>query len=49
MDIFKVDQYLMDLMQRYEDHEATEEEIGFLKNIHDDLIDLLGKEKLGQV
>ena len=47
MDIFKVDMFLMRLMQKYEDHEATDEEIGFLKNIHDDLIDLFGKEKLG--
>ncbi len=45
MNIYEVDDFLMDLMAKYEDGDATSGEILFLKNLHDDLIDMFGEEK----
>lgn len=41
MDIYDFDQWIMDLMQRYEDGDTTDEENYFLNNLRSDLNNLL--------
>ena len=42
MDIYEFDRWIMDLMQRYEDGDITDEESYFLNNLRADLNNLLG-------
>ena len=41
MDIYEVDRYMMDLIERYENDEVDDEEIYFLNNLRSDLDNLL--------
>lgn len=42
MNIYDFDRWIMDLMQRYEDKDTTDEENYFLNNLRTDLNNLLG-------
>lgn len=42
MDIYEVDRWIRDLMQRYEDGDITDEENYFLNDLRADLNNLLG-------